>query len=272
MIESLDSYLCQVNDKVSCGACCGLYNLPDLSRKMLDAMLFQRTVDFALVSRTEDAIFEFQRKNKAPNRLSRPYAQFHHCPFLGFVGLEKRAVGCLLHPEAPGNNGVDYRSLSWYGEQACRTYLCPSASRLPTVYKMVLKEVLKDWYLFGLIVTEYRLVIAYFKEIESRIGRRVTLDDYVENSKARQALNSFALLKLDWAHRRSDTPGPCNYFFENGLYDRPAVFRANPDIRPSRFEEIFLELDSGFSSSKEVLAAEQILEELFQEAELAIVL
>lgn len=270
MNQSHDRYLCQVSETVSCGACCGLYNLPDLSRKTLDTILFKRTVDFASVPRTEDAIFEFQRKNKGPNRLSRPYSQFHHCPFLGYIGCEKRTVGCLLHPEATGNNGTDYRCFSWYGEQACRLYLCPSAKQLSAQYKKVLKLVIDDWYLYGLLVTEYRLVTGYFKEIESRLGRQVTVADYVDNKKTREALNRFLGLKLNWSYRRPESPGPCNYFFENGLYDRPTVFRAHPEIRKSHFEEILKELDSGFASDEELLAAEIILEKLFREAELSI--
>lgn len=36
--------------------------------------------------------------------------------------------------------------------------------------------------------------------------------------------------------------GPCNFFFENGLYPRPAVFRANDTIPLSKYELILREL------------------------------
>ncbi|TKB25636.1 hypothetical protein FCL47_13980 [Desulfopila sp. IMCC35006] len=269
--DTPDTYLCQVNETVSCGACCGLYNLPNLSRKKLETILAQRTETFASVPRTEDGIFTFKRSNKGPHRLSRPFPGFHHCPFLGFIGERKRCVGCLLHPAAPGNNGVDYRSLSWYGELACRTYLCPATQKLSAVYKSILTQTLDNWYVFGLIVTEHALVTAYFKEMEIRLGRPVAVDDYRQNIGATVAFREFAELKIQWPYRRPESPGPCNFFFENGLYPRPAVLRNTLDIRPSSYETILQELDSGFSSAKEMAMAEQLLDDLFLKTEKAIV-
>jgi len=256
-------YLCQVSATLSCGACCGLYNLPDLSREMLEELLSRRSEDFATVARTEEAIFAYQRRHKAPHRLFRPFPQFHHCPFLGFIDGGNKRVGCLLHPNAPGNSDVDYRSLSWYGELACRTYFCPSTRMLPESYKAILVENIDDWYDFGLIVTEHGLMTAYFRELESRLGRPVQPDDYTGNDPAKLSLRKFIRLKSRWPHRRENSPGPCNYFFENGLYPRQAVFRANEDIPHSRYELILQELDTGLSSVQQLEAAEQLLDDLF---------
>jgi len=268
--DTRDIYLCQVSETVSCGACCGLYNLPDISREKLEILLSRRTGDFASVPRTEDGIFEFQRRNKGPHRLSRPFAQFHHCPFLGIIGGEKRCVGCLLHPAMPGNNGKDYRFLSWYGEQACRTYFCPAANKLPDVYQSILIQTIDNWYDFGLIVTEYSLLMAYFREVESRLGRHIAVSDYTQNFLAASAFREFAELKSKWPYRRKNGPGPCNYFFENTMYPRPVVFRATPGIRLSSYEKIFRELDSGFSSAEEIEAADQLLDDLFLKTERAL--
>lgn len=270
MDDTNDVYLCQVSKTVSCGACCGLYNLPNLSREKLEILLLKRTDDFAAVPRTEDGIYEFKRRNRGPHRLSRPFPQFHHCPFLGLIGSQESRVGCLLHPAAPGNN-KDYRSMSWYGEHACRTYFCPSTNKLVPVYQSILKRAIDNWYDFGLIVTEHALVNAYFKEVESRIGRPITVSDYTLNIEAMEAIREFAALKGTWPYRRNDSLGPCNFFFENGLYPRPDVFRTSPDIRLSHYEKIFRELDSGFSTEKEIAAAEKILDRLFLQAEKAIV-
>jgi len=270
MNNNHDVYLCQVSETVSCGACCGLYNLPELSREKVENLLAGRTEDFASVPRTEDDIFDFKRRNAAPHRLSRPFAQFHHCPFLGLIGNGKRRVGCLLHPEAPGNNGIDYRSLSWYGEMACRSYFCPATRKMPSAYQAILKESVDNWYDFGLIVTEYSLLTAYFREMEARLGRQIAVSDYSRNLPAKNALKDFVRLKSIWPHRRHDAPGPCNFFFENGLYPRPEVFRATLDIRLSPYEEIFKELDTGFSSEEEVETAERLLNALFVKAEQAL--
>jgi hypothetical protein len=170
----------------------------------------------------------------------------------------------------PGNNGVDYRSLSWYGETACRTYFCPTTQKLPSVYQAILILIVDNWYDFGLIVTEHSLVSAYFEEVESRLGRRITVADYTQNFPATSAFREFVDLKSKWPYRRQDASGPCNFFFENGLYPRPVVFRATPEIRLSPYEKILRELDSGFSSTKEIEAADQVLDDLFLRAERAL--
>ena len=265
-----DIYLCQVSETVSCGACCGLYNLPNLSREKLDNQLSERTEAFASVPRTEDGIYKFQRRNEGPPLRSRPFPDFHHCPFLGLIGGKTSRVGCLLHPAVPGNNGVDYRSLSWYGELACRTYFCPATRKLPAVYQSILIQTIDNWYVYGLIVTEHALVTAFFKEVESRLGRYIAVSDFTQNIGAAAAFREFAELKSKWPYRRDDSPGPCNFFFENGLYPRPGVYRATPDIRLSSYEIILRELDSGFSSQKEIAAADQLLDDLFLKTEQAI--
>lgn len=268
MDDTPDIYLCQVSETVSCGACCGLYNVPNLSREKLEILLAKRTEAFASVPRTEDGIYEFQRRNEGPHPRSRPFPEFHHCPFLGLLGSEKSRVGCLLHPGVPGNNGVDYRYLSWYGEQACRTYFCPATQKLPAVYQSILKQTIDSWYTFGLIVTEHALITAYFKEMETRLGRHIAASDYTQNIGATEAFREFTELKSNWPYRRGDAPGPCNFFFENGLYPRPGVFRTTPDIRRSPYEKIFRELDAGFSSAKEIAAADRLLDDLFLKTEL----
>ncbi len=265
-----DLYLCQVSATVSCGACCGLYNLPKLSREKLDLLLARRTEAFAAVARNEEGIYQFKRSNKGPPRLSRPFPGFHHCPFLGLIGAGKSRVGCLLHPAAPGNNGTDYRSYSWYGEMACRSYFCPATQKLSPVYQAIVKETIDNWFDFGLLVTEHALVTAYFKEVESRLGRSVAAGDYPRNSRAADAFREFAALKCHWPYRRADCPGPCNFFLENGLYPRPGVCRQSADIPPSSYETILGELDSGFSSAGELMAAEKVLDGLFVKAARAI--
>ncbi|MDA8140544.1 MAG: hypothetical protein M0036_18010, partial [Desulfobacteraceae bacterium] len=78
-------YLCQVSEKVSCGACCGLYNVADTSRPAMEKMLRARTVRFAQVPRTAAAIDAFARETTAIEPQERPFPQFHHCPFTGLI-------------------------------------------------------------------------------------------------------------------------------------------------------------------------------------------
>lgn len=257
-------YLCQVNERVSCGACCGLYNVKDLSKSRIESMLLQRTKAFSSVPRTEEGIEAFGKKVEGFTPEKRPFPEFHHCPYLGLVGDERRRVGCMLHPAASGNDGKDFRWLSWYGAMACRVYFCPTHRNISPDYLMIVREVIDHWYPYGLIVTEHRLLCAFFAEVENRIGRRPHFTDFRPRSIAADLFLTYSSLKSDWPYRRKDAPGPCHYMFENGEYDRPSVFRELADIPGSRYEVIFQELDSGFGTAEQMIRAERYLDGLFE--------
>jgi hypothetical protein len=256
-------YLCQVSPNVSCGACCGLYNVADPSRENLEAMLMRRTRWFAAVPRTVAAIDAFKAGVEDAEPQERPFPDFHHCAFLGMIEDKGRRVGCLLHPLATGNGGVDFRGLSHYGGMACRTYFCPSVRHLPVRWLTAVRQSMDHWYLHGLVVTERRLLAALFTELENRMGRAIDTADFSEPAPAAALSATLASLKLNWPFRRRGAPGRCNYFFEDGLYPRPAVKRQTTPLPASRFEELFQELDSGFSSTTERQEADTRIEAIF---------
>jgi hypothetical protein len=249
-------YLCQTGPTVSCGACCGLYNVVDPCAESLEAMLLRRTRWFADVPRTVAGIDAFKARVEGIESQKRPFPDFHHCPYLGMIEDEGRRVGCLLHPLAKGNKGIDWRGLSFYGGMACRTYFCSSVKQLPRRWLTALRQSMDHWHLHGLVVTERRLLAAFFEILEDRLERPIDPADVPAESPAADYLKAFAGLKLTWPFRRTGAPGMTNYFFEDGLYPRPAVVRASATIPPSPFETIFRELDSGFSSTNELHQAE----------------
>lgn len=253
-------YLCQVSPNVSCGACCGLYNVADPSRNNLEAMLMRRSIGFADVPRTVTGIDAFKARVGRAEPQERPFPDFHHCAFLGMIDDGGRRVGCLLHPLAKGNGGLDWRGLSYYGGMACRTYFCPSARRLPARWLTAVCQVMDDWYLHGLVVTERRLLTALFTALEKRLGRTVNGEDFSQRAPAVALSTMLTTLKLKWPFRRREAPGVCNYFFEDGQYPRPGVKLGSKILASSRFEAIFRELDSGFSSVAEMKAAKAEIE------------
>ena len=256
-------YLCQVGPHVSCGACCGLYNVQDPSQEALTAMLSRRTKWFSLVPRTIAGIDEFKALVETTEPTARPFPDFHHCPFLGLIEDTGKRVGCLLHPSAKGNGGVDWRGLSYYGGMACRTYFCPSAKKLPSHWLSIIHRSVNHWHLHGLIVTERRLLTAFFQELEGRIGRTVGDDDFLPDSDAARLFSGFADLKRTWAFRRDDAPGMCNYFFEDDQYPRPPVIGMPENWPPGPMETIFRELDSYFPSETAANDARRQIEGLF---------
>ncbi|MCU0593141.1 MAG: hypothetical protein MUC57_16925 [Desulfobacterales bacterium] len=255
-------YLCQVGDAVSCGACCGLYNCADASRGTLEDLIAGRTQAFRRVPRDADAITDFQVRMERRNPGPRPYPDFYHCPFLGFIDAGRRRVGCLLHPMADGNDGIDYRGLSFYGGLACRDYFCPSYRNLAAPHKEIVKAVCADWYFYGLVITEDRLLNAFFSEIEKRLNRSLTMADVLPHADSRQAVLEFLSFKLDWPHRMPGARGPGNYFFNDGLYPKPPIDYARLGVAPSALDPILHELSSGFNRPEAINEAENRIEGL----------
>ena len=259
-----DVYLCQTSRTCSCGACCGLYNAADASARSLQAVLAYRTLEFADVTRSVEAILEFQEAVEKREKQQRPFRDFHHCAFIGMIGRDRSRVGCLLHPEAEGNEGVDFRGLSWYGGMACRRYFCPTHRQLPARFKIAVREAAPPWYLYGLIVTEVNMLACFFSATESRLNRKLAPHDVSSRPDWRKALNGFFQLKADWPFRSPDAPGPANYFFEDGLYRCPEVRYPDDSPRKSPFDAIFRSLRSSFDSRSELMAAEKIIENLLR--------
>jgi len=256
-------YLCQVSARVSCGACCGLYNMAALSRAALVDRLTRRTERFAATPRTEDGIEQFRRAIEGWTPEEKPFPQFHHCPFLGLIGNAHTRVGCLLHPAASGNDGQDFRCVSYYGVKACRSYFCPATRSLPTRYLHILRRVWDDWYAYGLIITEHRLLQAVFTVVEYYIDRPVDPGDFPAHSEATRCLREVVDLKLFWPYRCTDATGPCHFVFENGLYSRPEI-KWPSLLRPDgHYQTILRELESCFASDNDMLQAEKILRDLF---------
>ncbi len=260
-------YLCQISAGVSCGACCGLYNVADPDPDHLEAMLVRRTDRFCNVPRSVAGIDAFQAWVNLTEPQLRPWPDFHHCPFLGMIGKTDQRVGCLLHPLANGNNGLDWRGLSHYGGMACRVYFCPSVRKLPQRWLSTVRQGMDHWYLHGLFVTERGLLTAFFEAIEARIGRPLTPADVSESSGTAPLLRKFAALKLNWPYRRRDSRGVCNYFFEDGRHRRLPAKRTTAGIPDSPFERVFQELDSAFSSTAELRDAETVVGAIFGEIE-----
>ena len=254
-------YLCQVGKAVSCGACCGLYNLVDASRQTLYELLNDRTDAFISLPRDMNTILEFGRKIEAQTLDNRPFPDFHHCPFIGLIGTEKSSVGCLLHPLNSINRGIDYRGLSYYGGLACEVYFCPSSRLLSPALKTMVKEAVDDWYDYGLVITEEKLLSRFLFRVETALGRSLTEKDLGQNSRYLEIVREFLSLKQNWPYRRRPDPGPCNYFFNDDRYRKPPVDYENLD-RISPYDDIFCELISSFDSPGSLKTAEDYMQDL----------
>lgn len=253
-------YLCQVNDTVSCGACCGLYNCAGASREQIRQLLACRTEQFAEIARNADAIDDWRLTMERRESGERPFIDFYVCPFLGFIGPRRSRPGCLLHPLAHGNDGIDYRGLSFYGGLACRDYFCPSYRNLPAAHKTIVKAACTDWHLYGLVITEAQLLNAIFEAIETRLGRPLAPADVADRRPARDTLAELFALKLSWPYRGPGWKGPANYFFNDGLYPRGPIDYGRINAPASVHDPTLRELGSTFASPSELIAAETLIE------------
>jgi hypothetical protein len=252
-------YLCQVNGRVSCGACCGLYNVADLSREDLTRMLARRTRCFARTPRSVAGIEEFARETEAAESQARPFPELHHCPFIGLIGEPPGRVGCLLHPRGEGNQGIDLRGLSYYGGLACRTYFCATTKKLRPRWKLVLRQVLDDWYLFGLVATEMELLAAIFEHLESRMGRPLDVS-LVAQAHAGKPLRQLLSLKCRWPFRPSSHPTACHYLFDDNAYPKPVVDYRRLGTAPSIYDSILSHMPSDFRNEQALRQAEALVE------------
>jgi hypothetical protein len=250
-------YLCQVGDDISCGACCGLYNLSFAGETGLEAMLEARTEAFSAVPRRVEALSDFGRGIAEDIEGRQPVSGFHHCPFLGLIGEGRRRVGCLLHPLAAGNDGIDWRGLSHYGGMACRIYFCPSHEALAPAWKRIVQQTAGSWYLYGLVITEDELLNGVFRAIEAGIGRPLTVPDIVGNPDCVRAMRTLLRLKCDWPFRPNHIPGPVNYFFKDRSRTRPPVVYPGSQPASAALDAIFRSLGSAFDSHSALADAEK---------------
>ncbi|MFH0824817.1 MAG: hypothetical protein V2B18_18855 [Pseudomonadota bacterium] len=168
--------LCFPDGRKSCVACCGLYNVPDGTRASLLSRLDERTDLFRKVERTPDAITEYEGVIRSQDPALPLDDTIHVCEFTGFVDEERRTPGCLLHPLAAGNEGIDLRGLCYYGSMACKSFYCPSWSDLHPDRKRITAEAIDDWHLHGLVATDLDFVDSVFEIIEQMLGEAVDPD------------------------------------------------------------------------------------------------
>ena len=252
-----DQYLCQVRPGVSCGACCGLYNVADTSKPALESILRRRTRLFDTADKTIQGLDEFASLAAASEDQSRPLDEFHHCPFLGLIGHGRETVGCLLHPA--GNNGIDWRGLSFYGGMACRVYFCPSTKHLPVGYKRIIKAIAPDWHWYGLVITEYRLIKAIFSWLEDELGDKL-IEELLPGKDFRRALIALLGLKIDWPFRPPRFNTCCHNVFADNHPSRPSIEASLATGLSHRSRTILEAMGSWFESQNHLQQGCRLLE------------
>lgn len=248
-------YLCQVRPGVSCGACCGLYNVSDASRSAIFEMLKKRTDLFASVNRSYEGVLAFADEIEKTENQSRPIDDFHHCPYIGFMDTDPVSPGCLLHPRAEGNNGLDLRGVSYYGGMPCHMYFCPTCHEIPDRYKKAIRYAAVDWHSFGLIITESEAIKNFFENVENDAAKLIDPEEISKNQKLREALKSFIEIKTEWPFRKDKILA--NYFFKDGDKGLPSE---NEYASKTRWTPVLKAFRSEISKQDDLAGAVDLLE------------
>ncbi len=251
-------HLCQPGDGKSCGACCGIYNYVDSSREALAARLRLRTERFHRDCRTAEDLAIFSRTIRAAEDQRRRFEVIYCCEYAGFLDRGERRVGCLLHPAQ--NSGVDRREASFYGRELCDGHLCPSHHFLSRSEKLILIDLLDDWYLYGLCLTDIDLVKEYLRHIADGLGGAPAPDRF-RNPTVRAIARRFFSFKLTWPFRSPDANRFGRFYFDGTQHMiRPIDYAALGGER-SRYDGIFLSLSSVFGNRRELDRAEEMIRE-----------
>ncbi len=218
--EPEESNLCRPDSRKSCAACCGLYNVRDATRPSLAEKLEKRTFLFRTTPRTVRALEAFQAAINCQETAPPLDAAIHVCEFTGFLDLDQRIVGCLLHPSAPGNSGVDLRGLCYYGSMACKSFFCPSWSEVTALKRRILLDVLDDWHLYGLVMTDPDFIRSLFGLLEFSLGKPVDPKRLLQGEAA-DIFKSMLAWKDSWPFNVSSNMRKSRYYFRTTRADLP---------------------------------------------------
>jgi hypothetical protein len=253
-------HLCQPDLQKACGACCGLYNYQDHSRGSLKTLLEKRTGLFNSFQ-GEIPFEDYVQKACALAGSPKLLEAIHNCDYLGFLDLEQKKVGCLLHPS--GHQWDDLRRHSFYGVELCAGHFCPSYSYLDSIEQRAVIAVLDDWYLYGLVITDIDLVKEFFHHTQTRLGDSIRLEQ-LEHEGVGNSLKDFFKLKEDWPYASVENRLG-KYYFSHSEYQIARIeYEKKWRIKPSRFDKILVSLSSEFFCLEDVRQAEGIIEEKIQ--------
>lgn len=254
--ESPFVHLCQPDASKSCGACCGLYNYADSGREALTERLRDRTRLFRKTVRGPEDLPRFSETVKAREDGRKRYEVIHCCEYVGFLDEGERRVGCLLHPVQ--NAGRDMRDVSFYGRELCNGHFCPSYSYISRAEKLAVLEILDDWYLYGACITDIDLVKEFFRLVSEAAGEMPAPARFSDPA-LREAARRFFDLKLAWPFRSEAANRFGKYSFDGTDYFIDSIDYGALGCEQSRFDRIFLSLQSTFKSRHDVQKAEELI-------------
>ncbi|MDD3473655.1 MAG: hypothetical protein PHS86_12800 [Syntrophaceae bacterium] len=208
--------ICRPNNKVSCAACCGIYNVIDASAELMTHEMRRRSSLFARVTRHVDDMVNFKAFISETSRLRQLDPDIHVCEFIGFLDPHELIVGCMLHPCSTGNGGTDFRGLCHYGAMACKAFYCPAWKQLNQGMRKTVAMIVPDWRAYGLIITDLAYLSGMTRLVEGATGRSPG-PLMMTDPKIKQQLSNLLMLKVNWPFASDTGIRQSNYYLTGPL-------------------------------------------------------
>jgi len=255
-------HLCQPDNFKSCAACCGIYNYVDNTYSSLVERMAYRTRLFRMVRDGRMKLEQYQDAVRHKENSKRIFKTIYTCEFVGFLDQACRQVGCLLHPLQ--NNGEDLRTKSFYGRDICEGHFCPSYEKLTEAEAKIIISVIKDWYLYGIVITDIDFVKTFFNIVQDALGESISPDAVESESGLATIMGEYFSLKINWPFRDTRKPRFGKYFFVGEQYDIDRIDYKTLGLDTHKFDSIFLSLSSAFSTKVEVDRAGLLLDNIIE--------
>ena len=133
--------------------------------------------------------------------------------------------------------------------------------------KILIREAARDWFEYGLVITEAKLVQA----VLDAAGVAACSQDKAPKPcqpACTDIIRALMDLKRSWPYRPDPAIGLIHYFFNDRLYARAPVDYTAIGAEPSRYDRIFQELGSGFGSIKALREAEAVVTDMLKRSAL----
>ena len=118
---------CQ-RESASCSSCCGVNNIEKNERE--EWLLENTRIFLATDISRADNIAQYRKHREKKISYRKIDLSTYVCPFTGYIDLEKKRTGCLLHPQGSPHPQIKLwehpQNFSFYGESICMGYNCRS--------------------------------------------------------------------------------------------------------------------------------------------------
>ncbi len=190
--------MCHPSDgQVSCGACCGLFNLKLKPREYKD-LLLERTLEFKskVDYNTRYTVAAYrQNRESIEAKYKKQDEMTYNCPYLGYVDDSNSKIGCMIHPIFTGD--PKSQNFSFYGTSICQGYDCKNKEHIASsLIESLILKVAKSSIEFSHLASDHILIFALEKwlsfkgwsisegieKMESLLIKILQLRLYVEDS------------------------------------------------------------------------------------------